>query len=76
MVRWLKSYDLPISAMALQHYAGQWIRAGDAWDLVSCRTPTPWAIARSLPLPVRSISVIAANRCSIIRFGHKIRRTT
>src|ERR1700720_152425 len=31
----------------------------------------PLAIARSLPLPVRSISVIAANRCSIIRFGHK-----
>jgi hypothetical protein len=32
---------------------------------------TPLAIARSLPLPVRSVSLIAANRGSIVRFGHK-----
>jgi hypothetical protein len=32
---------------------------------------TPLAIARSLPLPVRSVSLIAAKRGSIIWFGHK-----
>jgi hypothetical protein len=50
---------------------GAMAEIGEARVLVSCRTPRRWAIARSLPLPVRSVSLIAAKRGSIIRFGHK-----